>query len=123
MTTKLSFFPTAGQLVTMPDSRPMVGQLPKYVGRTYDPKTRQHKANDKPFECEMTGKRGRRLMKLARRDKSLLPSNKDTAVACGVSFVKPERDKESGEWSLPKVAKTPAPSKTPKTTTTLSSEK
>jgi hypothetical protein len=88
---KLRFFARDDLLVTVPGSRPMQGQAPQYVARSFVPgdgvKGAQYPATDKPYECEADSDEGRRLVLLTRRDGSLWPADAETAAACGVDFV------------------------------------
>lgn len=89
---KLRFFARDDLLVTVPGSRPMMGQAPQYVGRSFVPgngadKGAQHPATEGPYECASDSDEGRRLALLVRRDAALWPADAETAAACGVEFV------------------------------------
>jgi len=86
----LKFYAKADQLVTVPGSRPVVGQPPKYIGRSFDRDSLAFPATEEGFTCESESDRGRRLTKLTRRDSSLWAANGKTAAHCGVPFVQLE---------------------------------
>lgn len=81
-----------------------------YIGRTFDPATRQNVADSEPAKCVAFGKDGkltadaRRLVfDFCKRDGDLLPADQKTAEFCGVEFV-PMKRAADGEWD-------PAPEK------------
>lgn len=82
---KLRFHPAPGKLVRIPGAVAQVGVPAPYVGRVLA--DRAYVATAEPFEVEADTDAGRRLVKLARRDRSLLPADKATATAVGLPFV------------------------------------
>ncbi len=88
---KFRFFARDDLLVTVPGSRPMMGQAPQYVGRLFvagDGTTgASHPAKPEPYECEADSDEGRRLALLTRRDAALWAADAETAAGCGVDFV------------------------------------
>lgn len=80
--------PEGPMLVAVPYARPVTGQPPRYVGRKQiavmvDGKP-TYPRSDTPYECEENSDVGRRLVKLVRREGSLVPADDYTARACGV---------------------------------------
>ena len=103
---QLKFYAKSDLLVTAPgqavvrrnaDDPDSVGAPLKYVGRTHVPakldadrrviRAASNPASEAPYTCQADSEKGRRLMKLCRRDGSLWPADRETAAACGVPFV------------------------------------
>lgn len=82
----LKFFPAPGALVRIPGASPSVGDAAPYVGRTLDRATRGYPATGESFDVAPGTETARRLCKLATRDRSLIPADKATADACGLTF-------------------------------------
>lgn len=109
---KLRFYAKGDLLVSVPGQTILrrnadtgaAGSPVKYVGRVHVPaKLRKgpgdsvivdepasNPARSEAYECDSDTERGRRLMKLTRRDGSLWPADEATAAACGVPFVATE---------------------------------
>jgi hypothetical protein len=97
--TTLSFHAKADCLVRVPGVIEIIGQAPHYVGRRLSRLSNgsfAYPAVDRPYQTEENSDVGRRLRKLASRDGSLWPADKETADACGVKFVPVEF--ANGEW-------------------------
>jgi hypothetical protein len=84
--TTLRFDTREGDTVPVPGSG-IPGQIPRYVGQEFDHDSGTYKP--KPFECESDSPTGQRLMKLIRRDASIIAHDAATAAACGVPFDSP----------------------------------
>lgn len=91
--------------VVYPPGPKLKGRINHYVGRTFDPQSRAHKANDKPAEFDSQTPAGELMRQRVRREHSLWAADEATAAACGVPFVPVAQDEESGEW-LPAPAAT-----------------
>lgn len=80
--------PNGPMLVTVPGARPQDGQPPRYVGRRLQMVEGRpaYVATREPFECDSDTDVGRRLVKLVRRENSLVPADAETARECGVAF-------------------------------------
>ena len=89
----LKFYAKQGALVSVPFHQPMVGQIPRYVGRSQD----GHKlpATKEPFAVEASSRMGMRLARICNRG-DLLPADKVTASHCRVPYV--SVDHVNGEW-------------------------
>ena len=97
---KLRFHSRAGHLVALPGGH-RTGSHPRYIGRKFDPVKRAFPAIDDPLEVDVEKKPefAGRLVKLCRRDGSLLPADEATAKHCQVPWVEPAKQ-DDGEWQL-----------------------
>lgn len=84
---KLKFFAREDLLVAYPGIMPVVGQPRLYVGRRFDPDTRSYPATSEGDTFDSDTPEGARVLMRARRNPSLWPADKETAIACGVEFV------------------------------------
>ncbi len=103
MILELKFYARGSGLVYDPTRPRRQGQMPGYVGRKFDPKTRQWRATDEPhcIKLDMQTQDGQRSAqriahRLVRRDSSLWPADEATAKYCGVPF--PDLELKRGEW-------------------------
>lgn len=92
----LKFYARADYKVTVPGHRPMVGQVPRYVGREFAADGLVHPASTDPFVIPVRRPEAQRLVKIVRRDGTLWPADPETARACRVPFVPVEL--VDGEW-------------------------
>jgi hypothetical protein len=86
----LKFFAREDQLVFHPASAPLVGQSPRYVGRSHNLETGGFPAYDASHDFDATTPEGVRLAKLVRREHCLWPADETTASHCGVPFIQTE---------------------------------
>jgi hypothetical protein len=108
---KLRFFARDDQLVPFPGFTPAPGQIPVYVGRSFDEKLKGHPASQEPSEFDSETREGQRLMQFARRDAALWPADEATARECGVEFV-PVTVRDG--VAVPAAKASPAPAASPK---------
>jgi hypothetical protein len=96
----LRFYACGNTLVSVPGPR-FVGQVPRYVGRKFQPaadgKPTSHPATEKPYEVDSASNEGRRLSLVCRRDGSLYAADVETAKACGVDLL--DVSFADGTWS------------------------
>jgi len=90
----LRFYAKHGALVSVPFQSPLVGQRPRYVGRTQDDQNRLP-ASDEPFAAEASSRMGMRLARICGRG-DLWAADKATAKYCRVPFVGVSH--VDGEW-------------------------
>lgn len=67
-----------------PYAHMIVGQAKRYLGRKYDPETKEYKLSG-PYECEEGTPEAKRCKLFVRRGEAV-PADKSTADACGVPF-------------------------------------
>lgn len=94
---QLRFHARGTGLVSLPGENRIVGQLPRYIGRSLkmiDGAT-AWPANADAHECDSASDHGARLMKRCRRGE-LWAADEATATACGVEFVALEHS--DGAW-------------------------
>jgi len=106
----LKFYAKQGALVSVPFQSPLVGQRPRYVGRTQDDQNRLP-ASDEPFAAEASSRIGVRLARICSRG-DLWAADKATANHCRVPFVGVSH--VDGEW---------VPSKQPRKTSNTNHNK
>lgn len=107
---QLRFCARGTALVSLPGERRVVGQHPRYVGRTLTivDGAATWPANDQPHECDSASQHGARLTKRCTAG-DLWPADEQTASHCGVAFV--AIDHVGGAWlpaAAPKSAAAPA---------------
>lgn len=78
-----------------PYAHMIVGQAKRYIGRKYDPKTKEYRL-DKPYECEDGTPEAKRCKLFVRRGEAV-PADKGTADACGVSWASKSSEKKAPE--------------------------
>lgn len=108
---ELKFYSRDGRLAYDPTRARRQGQLPPYIGRTYDPKTRETRADDQPYTIRIADPSSAegtkwlaRVKKQAQRG-DIWPADAATAAHVGAPFQAVE--KREGEW----VEAKPAPAK------------
>lgn len=118
---KLSFIPQEGHCITAdePGTILIPGQARNYVGYTFNPKTHSYDLSGLPFEVQAETPLGRRLKKLAIRDRSLIAFDEATSRVLGTEF-KPYVFK-NGDWIESKSIK--KPSETPTSSTSKKTQK
>lgn len=84
----LKFLAKDDLLVPVPGTSQFAGQVARYVGREWSDAIHGFPAVAEPYCVEEDSEDGRRLLKLARRDRCLLPADPETATRLGVPFVK-----------------------------------
>lgn len=94
---KLKFYARGRAMVADPARPAHTGQMPSYVGRSWDAEKRQHPPTKEAYECDEGSRVAQRCAKHVRQG-DLWPANAEAAVACGVPF--PSLDFQDGEWSL-----------------------
>jgi len=92
----LNFYARGDLKVSVPGHRPMVGQVPRYVGRDFVAAGMSHPATHEPFSIPVKRPEAARLVKIVRRDAALWPADVETARVCKVPFVPVEW--VEGEW-------------------------
>ena len=94
---KLRFYARGDLKPFVPGYRPMVGNLPRYVGRTVKvvDGVATHPAENKAHEVDADSDAGRRLAKMARFG-DIWCADRETAAACSTEFV-PVKFAD-GEW-------------------------
>ena len=98
---QLRFYARGSDLVSLPGERRIVGQQPRYIGRSLKSVTVDGKAfparpaTEEPHCCEADGAQAPKLIQRA-QEGSLWPADHATATACGVPFV--EVSFFDGEW-------------------------
>jgi hypothetical protein len=85
---KLRFIPNGDAMPLQPGVLLFQGQPKRYIGRTFDPATKTHPLGD-PYECDSDSPEAYRCKVFLRRGE-VLPADKATADACGVSFTQPK---------------------------------
>ena len=93
---ELSFLAKSDLLVAVPGTAQFAGQLARYVGREWEDARHAFVASKEPYRVDSASEDGRRLLKLVRREASLLPGDQATAEACGLDFV--AHQNVDGEW-------------------------
>jgi len=96
---KLRFYARGDLLARVPGYTPRVGDVPRYVGRSYAvvDGLGSHPASESSYELDSTSPLAARLCKFARRGE-VWCADKDTAAAIGVAFV-PVKFAD-GEWVI-----------------------
>ena len=84
---QLKFFARDDQMVAVPGSYQLAGQVARFVGREWSEELHGFPAVATPFTCDENSDDGRRMVKLVRRDLALWPADEYTASACGQQFV------------------------------------
>ena len=76
-----------------PYANMMVGQPKRYLGRKFDPKSKEYRISA-PYECEDGSPEAERCKLFVRREDAV-PADAATAKVCGVKFDEPA-PKQSG---------------------------
>ena len=94
----MKFIPNKGHLVPAeaPGTPIIVGQFRSYCG--YRLQGTKYIQKDTPFEVSEDSPLGRRLIKLTKRDLSLIPFDKETAEICRVNFKAFKFSPSQKEW-------------------------
>lgn len=94
---QLRFHARGTGLVSLPGENRIVGQLPRYIGRTLKliDGAAAWPANAEPHECDSSSPTAARLAKRCRAGE-LWAADEATAAACGVEFV--ALDHSDGAW-------------------------
>lgn len=88
---------TPGEFLTPGDHKNYVGLMPSKGGYTPSPV---------PFEVQEDSPLGARLIKVAKRDKSIRAFNEYTAQRIGATFVQYEYSKSQKDWIVQKAQNT-----------------
>jgi hypothetical protein len=82
----LKFYAKEDLLVVRPYVTLYVGGPGQYVGRKL--KNGEYVVKDSPDEFDANSKEGKRIIKLVKRDNSLICADEYTAKTCGVQYIK-----------------------------------
>lgn len=82
----IKFYAKPDNLVRVPGAQSRPGQPDMYVGRNFDPERRGYFITEAGFETDENSDSGKRLLRLARLDKCLIPADKKTADLCGIEY-------------------------------------
>ena len=92
----LKFLAKDDLLVPVPGTAQFAGQVARYVNREWSEETQGFPATAEPYCVAEDSEDGRRLSKLARRDRCLLPADRDTAARIGAEYIQMTLD--AGVW-------------------------
>lgn len=81
----------------VPNTMLIVGQPKRYIGRKFDPKSKEYVIAD-PYECEDGTPEAERCKAFVRRGEAV-PADAQTAKVCGVKFAEKSGRKSKSEES------------------------